>query len=265
MSSYPTSANKKSRIRCPSCGRGQKDNTCAVKVDDRGACWFCHRCHKTGYFTRDDVAELIAEAIVNNSSHSDPSFAQKLFLQAKEITHEGPAGQYLLARGCALPPPRSHLRWLPESRHPTGFIGPVLLALLSDPLLNTFKTLHRTWIRPDGTKPVEPARLYWAGLGKKGGVCKLWPDDVVELGLGLAEGIENALTLAHGFTPVWACIDAGNLGEFPSLRGIECLTVAQDNDPAGIAVCDLLMRHWKGEFRIIDVASDLNDWVREAA
>ena len=52
---------------------------------------------------------------------------------------------------------------------------------------------------------------------------------------GVAEGIESALSLAWAFVPVWACIDAGNLAALPVLDGIEALTIAADNDPAGQA------------------------------
>ena len=265
MAYRSTQVNKKSRIRCPACGKSPKDNTCAVKIDDQGACWFCHRCHESGYCRPADVANLIAGAIVSNSAPRDPKTAIQLFKSALEITAESAAGKYLIARGCALPPSRSHLRWVTSHKHPSGYEGPALISLLSDPAHNTFKTLHRTWIKEDGTKPIEPARLYWPGLQKQGGVCKLWPDDVVELSVGLAEGIENALSLARVFTPVWATVDAGNMEDFPNLNGIESLTVAVDNDPAGIKACDLLMKNWRGEFRVVRVATDLNDWLREAA
>ena len=97
-------------------------------------------------------------------------------------------------------------------------------------------TVHRTWIRPDGTKaPVDKPRLLWPGLPKLGGVVRLWPDDEVTLGLCVAEGIETALTAARGFGLAWACLDAGNLAALPVLDGIEALTIVADHDPAGIA------------------------------
>jgi putative DNA primase/helicase len=64
-------------------------------------------------------------------------------------------------------------------------------------------------------------------------VCRLWPDDFVSHGLGVAEGIETALSLAHAYTPCWAAIDAGNLAALPVLAGVEVLVIAQDRDPAG--------------------------------
>lgn len=93
----------------------------------------------------------------------------------------------------------------------------------------------------------------------------MWPDDLVTLGLGLSEGIENALSLARVFQPVWACVDAGNLELFPNLRGIESISVAVDNDPEGLRSYAALRSRWSGEIRAVRTPSDLNDWLREAA
>lgn len=132
-------------------------------------------------------------------------------------------------------------------------------------------TLHRTWINADGNGRkacVQPARLLLAGHAKAGGVIRLWPDCEVTRGLGVAEGIETALTLARGFTPVWSMIDAGNLAAFPVLRGIESLTVAVDHDPAGVKAFHTVAERWHGagrEARKVIAphpGDDLNDWVQ---
>lgn len=130
-------------------------------------------------------------------------------------------------------------------------------------------TLHRTWIGTDGRKAdVEPPRLLLAGHPKAGGVIRLWSDDWVTTGLGIAEGIETALTLARGFTPVWSVIDAGNLAAFPVLPGIEALTIAVDHDAAGLKAFKTVAGRWHAagrEVRKVLVPSpgaDLNDWAR---
>jgi putative DNA primase/helicase len=75
-------------------------------------------------------------------------------------------------------------------------------------------------------------------------VIRLWPDEDVTCGLGIAEGIETALAAAHGFTPVWAAIDAGNLGALPLLPAIGSLTIFVDHDYVGLRAAVRLATHW---------------------
>lgn len=178
--------------------------------------------------------------------------------------------QYLLARGCPLPPEDSDLRFHPHLRHsPSDTCGPALLALISDAQTSRPLGLHRTWIAADGSKPLTPAKMILGG--KQGGVVRLWPDDFVTAGLGIAEGIETALTLAHAFRPVWSCIDAGNLAAFRVLPGVGSLTIAVDNDAAGIKAADECAARWHEagrEVRLVvppAAGADLNDLVLEAA
>lgn len=100
---------------------------------------------------------------------------------------------------------------------------------------------------------MKPAKLLAPGLSKKGAVIRLWPNEAVVYGLGLAEGIESALALAHAFTPVWAAIDVGNLADFPPLPGIDALTIAGDNDEAGITAAQACARHWLAAGREVRV------------
>lgn len=141
---------------------------------------------------------------------------------------------YLEARACALPPSDGDLRFDPAARHPTGYTGPCLVALVTDALSAAAISLHRTWIKADGKKAdVEPPRMLLGGHRKAGGVIRLWPDEALTHGLAVAEGIETALSLAHVFEPVWALIDAGNLAKLPPLPGVDALTIGVDEDPAG--------------------------------
>jgi hypothetical protein len=78
-------------------------------------------------------------------------------------------------------------------------------------------------------------------LGPMAGcVIRLWPDEAVDLGLVLGEGIETTLAAAtrieHNGTllqPAWAAGSAGNMGNFPALPGIEALTLLVDADESG--------------------------------
>ena len=185
-------------------------------------------------------------------------------------TPDAPAFNYLVARNGMIPPLDGHLRWLPAHRHPSGYVGPCLVALLTDAVTREAKSLHFTWIQPDGQKAaVEPPRLLLKGHVKAGTVCRLWPDSDVTYGLAIAEGIETALSLAHAYRPAWACVDAGNLAAFPVLPGVESLLIACDRDPAGEKAAATCASRWAGEGREVLVTrqscNDLNDLVQIAA
>ena len=116
---------------------------------------------------------------------------------------------------------------------------------------------------------VEPKRKLLAGHTKKGGVIRLWPDDAVTQGLAVAEGIENALSAAHAVTPVWACVDAGNMSALPVLDGLCALTIVADHDAAGLKAANALAARYDAasiEVAIIappEPGMDANNWVAE--
>ena len=151
-------------------------------------------------------------------------------------------------------PRDAHMRY-GELRHPSGHVGPCMVALVTDALTGEFLTLHRTWIRADGRKAnVEPPRLLLGKHRKAGGVIRLWANDAVTTGLAIAEGIETALAVASAFTPVWSCIDAGNLGAFPVLGGIEALLIVADNDDAGMRAARECAQRWAHARREVRLA-----------
>ena len=192
-------------------------------------------------------------------------FGRDLWASCKAL--EGVALDYLLARNCVIPPQDGHLRYHPALRHPvSGITGPALVALVSHATTGLPLTLHRTWIQADGHKAmVAPPRMFLGGHRKAGGVVRLWPDDAVTLGLGIAEGIETALSLAHAFTPVWACLDANNLATLSVPMGVESLLIAADNDQVGIDAARTCGVRWSEAGREVRIATpdgdgaDLND------
>ncbi|MCW5699261.1 MAG: toprim domain-containing protein [Rhodospirillales bacterium] len=182
-------------------------------------------------------------------------WARELWNGCRTIEPDDPAGRYLAARGCAMPHPAGDLRWHPRLSHPNGHVGPALVALITGVRdAGRWMSLHRTWIADDGSglkafdhlpKDERPkARLLLKGHPKAGGVIRLWPDDEVTFGLTVSEGLENGLTAARVFTPVWAAIDAGNLGSLPCLYPLDSLTVVVDRDRAGIEAFEALARRW---------------------
>ena len=197
-----------------------------------------------------------------------------LRLWASSLPLAGTVGaDYLTARGCVIPPADGDLRFLPAHRHPLGeYVGPALVALVTDILTGEPISLHFTWVCPDGTKAntLGAARLLLGGHRKAGGVIRLWPDEAVTEGLGIGEGIETVLSLAHVFTPVWSAIDAGNLAALPVLAGVESLVIAQDNDPAGRRAAQALADRYKASGCTVAIVSaehdgdDLNDELEAA-
>jgi phage/plasmid primase-like uncharacterized protein len=85
-------------------------------------------------------------------------------------------------------------------------------------------------------------------------VIRLWPDDLVETGLVLGEGVETALAaasrIAHRGTllqPMWAAGSAGGMAKFPVLPGVQALTLLVDNDEssAGQRAADKCAARWE--------------------
>jgi hypothetical protein len=66
------------------------------------------------------------------------------------------------------------------------------------------------------------------------------------MGLGVAEGIETALSVMQGFgwAPVWAATSAGPIRSFPVLPGIDCLTIFRDHDTAGNDAAEAAAQRW---------------------
>jgi putative DNA primase/helicase len=115
---------------------------------------------------------------------------------------------------------------------------PALIALMVSVHTNEPAGIIRTALTDDAKK------LDRKMLGRKG-VVKLTPDDEVELGLTIGEGIETALAgMQLGYAPAWSCADAGTLKTFPVLSGIDCLTILVDADDAGRRAAAACAERW---------------------
>lgn len=263
------------RQTCPDCGRSPKDRTCGVTVEHDGSgVAHCFRCGYVETHREDDsyrrpgLRPVRAAAPVQHEVLSD--YGRDLWSACRPVS--GDALAYLTARQCVIPPADGHLRYHPALKHaPSGTEGPALVALVTDVVTRQPLTLHRTWICASGNKAqLDPPRMQLQGHRKAGGVIRLWPDEAVTMGLGIAEGIETALSLAHAYSPVWACCDAGNLAAFPVLDGIESLMIAADHDPAGIAAAESCAWRWAADGREAFIVmpdshkTDLNDLARAA-
>jgi hypothetical protein len=113
-----------------------------------------------------------------------------------------------------------------------------VVALMTDPVTNVASGVHRTFLDQTGAKTDRKM------LGRQG-VVRLSPDEDVVYGLGVAEGIEDALAiLASGWSPVWAATSAGSIRRFPVLSGIDALTVFADADHAGYDAARACADRW---------------------
>jgi len=233
------------RQPCPVCARSERDKTLGVTVEAGRGVAHCFRCQYVET-SRGEVREgRPQDRRTGTQKHETLSeYGRALWEACRPVS--GPALAYLNARQCVVPPADGDLRWHPALVHkPSGKAGPALVALVTDAVTREPLTLHRTWIQADGRKaPMDPPRMLLGGHRKAGGVIRLWPDDAVSYGLGVAEGIETALALAHAMPPVWACIDAGNLAALPVLGGIESLVIAADHDDAGLKAATECARRW---------------------
>lgn len=179
-----------------------------------------------------------------------------------------PAEIYFRNRGCAMPTGQD-VRYGPNTWHwKARQHAPAILCRVTDFVTGEPLTVHLTFITEDGLKsPLIPRKLMLPGHQKQGGVVRLTDDADVTLCLGVAEGMETALTvMATGFGPVWAAIDAGNMASLPVLPGIENLWIFADHDPAGIKAAHSLRDRWAAAGRDVFISkppqqgADWNDF-----
>lgn len=102
-----------------------------------------------------------------------PAAATTLWRSCQPIVPGTVAAAYLVRRGCTLPHPEGDLRWHPALRHPSGHVGPALVALVTDAVTIEPMTLHRTWLAPDGSgkAEIDKPRLLWPGRPRPAAWC----------------------------------------------------------------------------------------------
>lgn len=272
MIAWNVYAPGKHRITCFVCGCKASDKTLGVliEIDGKGVA-HCFRCnfvetHRPDAGTRYKPGKLTPKTLKQTKHETLSDYGLELWDQCQPLA--GVALAYLKNRKC-FAPKYGDLRYHPAVKHPSGYTGPALVALITDIHTNKPLSLHRTWITATGKADVQPVRMLLGNHSIINGVIRLTPDDEVNSLLGIAEGIETALSLALAPLPVWATIDAGHLSKFHVLNGIQTLVIAQDKDPAGIAAASTCAARWAGAGKTVYVTNqtqnDLNDVVMEAA
>jgi hypothetical protein len=256
------------RLPCPRCAKGARDEALAVRVDGDAAIFCCFRCGWSGS-TRSEARTDRPVPRVRRTPDPEVQrtrdIAARIWSQCVPLAGtEGEA--YLDRRACLRPPPDGDLRFHPRLFCPTtGTQMAALVGRVSTAAGNRFVGVHRVYL--NGTdKAVAKLRL---GRSDEPVCIRLWPDDAVESHLAIAEGIETALSAAGLRTPIWSCIDAGQLAQFPVLRGIASITVFADADPVGERAALECATRWRAAGReVLAVApaqagADFNDRARE--
>jgi Toprim domain len=109
---------------------------------------------------------------------------------------------------------------------------PCMVALVRNIETDEPQAVHRTALTAE-TKPQRIGRLSLGPVA--GGAIKLSLDGDVTHGLLIGEGIETTLSASRvlGFRPAWSVLSRSGIAKFPILSGVECVTIAVDNDESG--------------------------------
>jgi hypothetical protein len=160
-----------------------------------------------------------------------------------------PVQTYLRSRGGLMVPQGAPIRFHPRCQRgardlPGGpEYRPAMLALMTDPITGRPVGLHRTYLLPDGSgkapvvirgdRMLKPKMIIGTW-----GVVRLVPDDDVGRALGIAEGIENALTAMQliGWGPTWAAGSQDGIKNLPVMPFIEAVTIFADADDSGVGL-----------------------------
>jgi putative DNA primase/helicase len=113
----------------------------------------------------------------------------------------------------------------------------MVVALMTDAISNKPCGVHRTFLDVDGKKRERKM------LGRQG-VVRVTPNEDVTDGLGIAEGVEDAIAVALDWGPAWAATSAGAMERFPVLSGIDCINIFPDFDAAGMTAASACAKRW---------------------
>lgn len=157
------------------------------------------------------------------------------------------------------------LRFAPSLKDGEGGIRPAMLAVMQAPD-GKAAAVHKTFLRPDGGAKAEMAapRLITPGSIAEGAAVRL--SEFSGGTLGIAEGIETALSASRLFdVPVWAALNATLMQKWTPPEGCDEVVIFADNDAnhTGQAAAHTLARRlaMKGLATTVQVPpSEGDDW-----
>lgn len=218
-------------VRCPSPGKSRNSRSMAVSFNADGS-FVCHSFADSDWREcRDHVKACLGisndkpvafndnRASVNVAAFLDEQTridrAASLWAETVPLA-DTLAERYLTSRGLSYV--GDEIRFHPGRR--------MMVAIITDAFTGEPCGVHRTFLNAEGNR-IEKKMLGRA----KGAVVRISADEDVTTSLAIAEGIETALAVP--FRPVWACLSAGTMRNFPVLSGLEALTIFADNDASG--------------------------------
>lgn len=152
-----------------------------------------------------------------------------------------------------------------------GGIRPCMIAMVHGPDGGKPVTMHRTFLKPDGSGKAEMSAPRKLMPGDMPEGCSVRLSRYAGGALGIAEGIETAMSASALFSmPVWAAINAGNLAKWVPPEGCEEVAIFGDNDAkfAGQAAAYALARRLaaKGIAVTVHIPKTIGtDWADELA
>lgn len=135
------------RISCPECDRSERDRTLGITVEAGSGVAHCFRCGLVETWRGRQTTNRPGKAISRNVA---PSKRCELSEGGRALWNactglRGTIGEsYLHARRCVEPPADGAVRFAGNLRHPSGYVGPALVALVTHAVTRRPLTLHRT-------------------------------------------------------------------------------------------------------------------------
>lgn len=123
------------------------------------------------------------------------------------------------------------LRFAPKMRDGEGGIRPCMVAMVGVYGAGKFSSMHRTFLKPDGSgkAEMESPRKLMAGELPEGACVAL--SDYHGGPLGIAEGIETAMSASAMYEmPVWSAINSSLLAKWIPPQGCDDVAIFGDRD-----------------------------------
>ena len=234
---------------CPLCGGGND----RFRFDNRegSGTWICSKCGAGDGFQLAErflgmgfaeVARRIDGIIGNEKLERDRPAPQisdddrmaalrRVAASTRRVEAGDLVDAYLTSRGLGDDHYPRTLRFAPSLSDGAGGVRPCMVATVQAPDGENV-TLHRTFLRPDGLAKAEmeaPRKLMPGGV-PDGAAVRL--GDWTGGPLGVAEGIETALSAARLYElPVWSCIATSILAKWEPPEGCREVVIFGDTDP----------------------------------
>jgi putative DNA primase/helicase len=278
---------RRHQVLAPALGHSHKDRSLCIRFDPHAPGGFLVHCFGAGdpLAEKDRIRQILGLRRSERKprptlqrSASDPDDKKRItqalaIWQQSQDPHGTVVEMYLGSRGLVLPDSAAGeaVRFHPScpfARRRT----PAMVCLVRDIVTDAPKAIHRTALSADGLKVTVNGHDRLSLGPIRGGAIKLTPDEDVTSCLGIGEGLESTLSLQlaqeFGSSPVWCLLSAGGVSTFPLLPGIECLWIAVDHDPSGLAATTICSERWRNAGREVFLVKpcaerlDLNDTVK---